>query len=188
MASTKPNAIFEYPGSDGAIVVAYRWDSVVPPRAAMQVNHGMGEHAQRYGEFARALNAVRIVVYAQDQRSHGATAKSTADLGQLGRQGWRMLLDDIHILTKLIGTQNRNMPLVLFGHSMGSFAVQQSLVGHSTDVNAVILSGTIALDLFAAAIDLEKPVDLTASNALFHPARTNFDWLSRDESIVDAYI
>ena len=151
MASTKPDAIFEYPGSDGAIVVAYRWDSVVPPRAAMQVTHEMGEHAQRYGEFARALNAAGIVVYAQDQRSHGATAKSTDDLGQLGRQGWQMLLDDIHILTKLI----------------------------RTDVNAVILSGTIALDLFAAAIDLENPVDLTALNAPFHPARTNCDWLTK---------
>jgi len=77
---------------------------------------------------------------------------------------------------------------VLLGHSMGSFAVQQYLLDHSDRVDAVVLTGTTALDQLEPALDLDKPIDLAAFNAAFQPARTEFDWLSRDESIVDAYI
>ncbi|HEY3016497.1 MAG TPA: alpha/beta hydrolase, partial [Nocardioides sp.] len=52
----------------------------------------------------------------------------------------------------------------------------------------VVLTGTTALDLLEPALDLDKPIDLSAFNAAFQPARTEFDWLSRDEAIVDAYI
>ncbi len=71
---------------------------------------------------------------------------------------------------------------------MGSFAVQQYLLDHSNRVDAVVLTGTTALDLLEPALDLDQPLDLAAFNAAFQPARTDFDWLSRDEAIVDAYI
>lgn len=188
MNRTQPDVTFDYRGANGLTIVAYRWDTTASPRAVVQITHGMGEHALRYGEFARALNAAGIVVYAQDQRNHGATAKSKADLGQLGPNGWSMLLEDIHLLVQLIRSQNPNMPLVLLGHSMGSFAVQQYLLDHSMEVDAVILSGTIALDLSKPAVDQDQPVDLSLLNAPFRPARTDFDWLTRDEKIVDAYV
>jgi alpha-beta hydrolase superfamily lysophospholipase len=71
---------------------------------------------------------------------------------------------------------------------MGSFAVQQYLLDHSADVDGVVLTGTAAIDLLEPALDLDQPLDLTMFNAAFQPARTDFDWLSRDEVIVDAYI
>jgi alpha-beta hydrolase superfamily lysophospholipase len=73
-------------------------------------------------------------------------------------------------------------------HSMGSFATQQFLVDHGSDVDAVALTGTAALDLLEPALDLSSDLDLSAFNTPFQPARTDFDWLSRDESVVDAYI
>ena len=80
------------------------------------------------------------------------------------------------------------LPLILLGHSMGSFAVQQYLLDHSADVDGVVLTGTAAIDLLEPALDLDVPLDLTGFNAPFQPARTDYDWLSRDEAIVDAYI
>jgi alpha-beta hydrolase superfamily lysophospholipase len=71
---------------------------------------------------------------------------------------------------------------------MGSFATQQFLLDHAADVDAVALTGTAALDLLEPALDLSNDLDLSAFNAPFQPARTDFDWLSRDESIVDAYL
>ena len=183
-----PDATFDYRGTDGTTIVAYRWNAAKSSRAVVQLTHGMGEHALRYGEFARALNAERIVVYSQDQRNHGATAKSAADLGQMGPDGWSNLVNDIHLLVERTRFENPHIPLILLGHSMGSFAVQQYLVDHSSEIDAVILTGTIALDLLEPAFDLDKPIQLTALNAAFHPARTDFDWLSRDELVVDAYI
>ena len=71
---------------------------------------------------------------------------------------------------------------------MGSFAAQQYLLDHSGDVDGVVLTGTAAIDVLEPAVDLSQPLDLAIFNAAFQPARTDFDWLSRDETIVDAYI
>jgi alpha-beta hydrolase superfamily lysophospholipase len=61
---------FSYASSDGTQIAAYRWDPAGQPRAAVQLTHGMGEHAQRYGRVAKALIDAGYVVYAQDQRGH----------------------------------------------------------------------------------------------------------------------
>jgi alpha-beta hydrolase superfamily lysophospholipase len=67
-------------------------------------------------------------------------------------------------------------------------AVQQYLLDHSADVDGVVLTGTAAIDLLEGALDLDQPIDLAMFNAPFQPARTDYEWLSRDEAIVDAYI
>jgi alpha-beta hydrolase superfamily lysophospholipase len=148
----------------------------------------MGEHVQRYGALARALTGHGLVVYGQDCRGHGATARSADELGQLGPDGWTQLVHDVDLLVSRIRDEQPGLPLVLLGHSMGSFAVQQYLLDHSDRGDAVVLTGTTALDLLEPALDLDKPIDLAAFNAAFQPARTEFDWLSRDEAIVDAYV
>ena len=179
---------FTYPARDGAEIVGYRWDPDGKPRGAVQLTHGMGEHLQRYGALARAFTGRGLVVYGQDHRAHGATARSADELGQLGPDGWTELVHDIDLLVSRVRDEQRGLPLVLLGHSMGSFAIQQYLLDHSDRVDAVVLTGTTALDQLEPALDLDKPIDLSAFNAAFQPARTEFDWLSRDEAIVDAYI
>jgi len=77
---------------------------------------------------------------------------------------------------------------VLLGHSMGSFAAQQYLLDHSGDVDAAVLSGTSLLDVMETQLDLSQPLDLSAFNAPFAPARTDYDWLSRDPAQVDLYV
>jgi alpha-beta hydrolase superfamily lysophospholipase len=184
----EPSTRFTYPAQDGVDIVGYRWDPAGMPRGAVQLTHGMGEHVRRYGALARALTDRGLVVYGQDHRGHGATARSEEELGQLGPDGWTQLVDDVDLLVSLIRDEQPGLPLVLLGHSMGSFAVQQYLLKHSDRVDAVVLTGTTALDQLEPALDLDKPIDLAAFNAAFEPARTEFDWLSRDEAIVDAYI
>jgi alpha-beta hydrolase superfamily lysophospholipase len=178
---------FSYPSADGTQVAAYRWDPAGEPKAAVQITHGMGEHAQRYDHVAAALTAAGYVVYAQDHRGHGATADPAA-LGDLGEGGWAGLVDDIGLLSARITEEHPGLPLILLGHSMGSFAVQQYLLDHSDDVDAAVLTGTAVIDLLEPALDLDQPIDLSLFNAPFAPARTDFDWLSRDEEIVDAYV
>ena len=128
------------------------------------------------------------MVYGQDHRGHGATARSADELGQLGPDGWTQLVDDIDLLVSRIRDEQPGLPLVLLAHSMGSFAVQQYLLDHGDRVDAVVLTGTTALDQLEPGLDLDKPIDLAVFNAAFQPARTEFDWLSRDDAIVDAYI
>ena len=184
----EPSTRFTYQAKDGAEIVGYRWDPADKPRGTVQLTHGMGEHVQRYDALARALTGRGLVVYGQDHRGHGATARSADELGQLGPDGWTHLVDDIDLLMSRIHDEQPSLPLVLLAHSMGSFAVQQYLLDHSDRVDAVVLTGTTALDQLEPALDLDKPIDLAVFNAAFQPARTEFDWLSRDEAIVDAYI
>ncbi|HEY9413302.1 MAG TPA: alpha/beta hydrolase [Pseudonocardia sp.] len=181
-----PVATFEFPSANGVQVTAYRWDPAGKPVGIAQITHGMGEHALRYGEVAASLNGIGLVVYAQDHRGHGATA-STTELGLLGDNGWDELVSDIGRLTDHIRTEHPDLPLALIGHSMGSFAVQQYLIDNSDRVTACALSGTAAIDLLAAGLDLDVPLDLAAFNAPFEQ-RTGFEWLSRDPAQVDLYV
>jgi alpha-beta hydrolase superfamily lysophospholipase len=182
-----PPITFRYTAGDGQQISAYRWDPSDTPRAAVQVTHGMGEHALRYEDFAQAMNDHGLVVYAQDHRGHGATA-GEGELGDLGEGGWPALVADIGLLTATIQPQHPGLPLILLGHSMGSFAVQQYLLDHSADTDAVILTGTAVIDLLEPALDLDQPLDLSMFNTPFQPARTDYDWLTRDATVVDAYV
>jgi alpha-beta hydrolase superfamily lysophospholipase len=188
MIPAEPSIRFTYPARDGLEIVGYRWDPAGKPRGAVQLTHGMGEHTQRYCALARALTDRGLVVYGQDHRGHGATARSEEELGQLGADGWSQLVTDIDLLVSRVHAEQPGLPLVLLAHSMGSFAIQQYLLDHSDQVDAVVLTGTTALDQLEPALDLNQPMDLAAFNAAFQPARTDFDWLSRDEAIVDAYV
>jgi alpha-beta hydrolase superfamily lysophospholipase len=182
-----PASTFRYSSSDGAQITAYRWVPAGEPRAVIQLTHGMGEHAQRYDHVARTLNDAGFAVYAQDHRGHGTSADPEA-LGDMGPGSWPALVDDIGLLSAHIRAEHPGLPLILLGHSMGSFAVQQYLLDHSADVDGAVLTGTAAIDVLEPALDLDQPLDLAIFNAAFQPARTDYDWLSRDETIVDAYV
>jgi alpha-beta hydrolase superfamily lysophospholipase len=182
-----PSSQFSYESSDGLTIAGYRWDPAGHPVAAVQLTHGMGEHALRYEHVAGILADKGFVVYAQDHRGHGATARPGA-LGDMGTGGWPALVDDIGLLSDKIHAEQPGLPLILLAHSMGSFAAQQYLLDHSDNLDGIILTGTAAIDLLEPALDLDQPLDLAMFNAPFQPARTDFDWLTRDDAIVDAYI
>ncbi len=153
----------------------------------MQIAHGMGEHAGRYRRFADALVAAGYAVYANDHRGHGRTAASPQALGDFGHGGFAALVSDMAALTRLIMAVHPGCPVILFGHSMGSFAAQLYLLDHASLLGGVILSGSAALDLRIAARNSLKG-GFPGLNAQFEPARTPFDWLSRDTIEVDAYV
>jgi alpha-beta hydrolase superfamily lysophospholipase len=183
-----PSTTFTYSSADDLEIVAYRWEAEGVPRGIVQLTHGMGEHVQRYEPLAAALTAQGFVVVGQDHRGHGATASSEADYGNLGEGGWTGLVDDIGLLAERARADNPGLPLVLLGHSMGSFAAQQYALDHSDQIDGLALTGTAVLDLLEPALDLDQPMDLAMFNSPFTPARTDFDWLSRDEVQVDLYV
>lgn len=187
MTSTGTPAPFTFTGRDGVAISAYRWVPAGPPRGIVQLTHGMGEHLLRYDHLATTLAGAGFLVQGQDHRGHGATAGSVEAQGQIGAAGWNSLVDDIDVLVERTHDREPDLPLVLFGHSMGSFAAQQYALDHSRRIAGLVLSGTAAVDLMEAAVDLDAPIDLSAFNAPF-PHRTGYEWLSRDEAQVDAYV
>ena len=85
------------------------------------------------------------MVYAQDHRGHGASI-GDGEAGDLGSGSWPGLVDDIGLLSAGIRAEHPGLPLILLGHSMGSFAVQQYLFDHSADVDGVVRNGTSRRD------------------------------------------
>jgi alpha-beta hydrolase superfamily lysophospholipase len=183
MASTA----FTVPGRDGAPVATYRWEPPGPVRGVVQIVHGLGEHVRRYDHLASTLAGAGFLVQGHDTRGHGATITDDAEAGVIGAAGWEASLDDISMLVDRLRADVPGVPVVLLGHSMGSFAVQQYLIDHSDRIDAVVLSGTAAAELMPA-LALDAPMDLSGFNAPFEPGRTGYEWLSRDEAQVDAYV
>jgi alpha-beta hydrolase superfamily lysophospholipase len=176
-------ASFSLDAPGGAPLACYRWSGPEIPHGVVQIAHGRGEHSLRYAAFAAACVEAGLAVFANDHQGHGRTAKS-GQLGDFGPRGFAGLADDMAMLTRDIARQFPGVPIMLLGHSMGSFAAQLYLQDHAALLSGLVLSGSAALDVRYAAL-AAAPM---AYNAGFQPQRTPFDWLSRDPAKVDAYI
>ncbi|NIZ89457.1 alpha/beta fold hydrolase [Kineococcus rubinsiae] len=175
--------------ADGLVVHGYHW-AAGRPRATVQLVHGLSEHAPRYDRLARALVSAGFDVWAHDHRGHGASVDGRTPHVSFGEGGWAGLLSDVTQFSDLVEAASPGLPRFVVAHSMGSIALQEVLLDHSARYDGVVLTGSTAVDVFAAG--LPAPVegqagDLSAFNAGFEP-RTGYEWLSRDASEVDAYV
>jgi alpha-beta hydrolase superfamily lysophospholipase len=159
----------------------YRWTSQ-RPAGVLVVAHGMAEHALRYDRFARAATEAGFEVYALDHRGHGASP-GPAGLGDFGPGGWSAVVADLGQLLELARARHPELRVALFAHSMGSFAAQQLCYTRSSLLDALLLSGSTALEHSGE----RKRLPLEPNREL-EPARTPYDWLSRDPVEVDKYI
>ncbi|MGH7924405.1 MAG: alpha/beta fold hydrolase, partial [Candidatus Binatus sp.] len=176
---------FSFNSDDGLEIAYYRWRAPGRAVGVLQIAHGMGEHTLRYAHVAEFLNQAGLHVYANDHRGHGRSVKGPESLGDFGTGGWNGLVADMLLLTRLARTREGGLPVILLGHSMGSFAAQQYALDNSALIAGLVLSGSAAADKLA--IDPSRDADLTAFNRAFEPARTQHDWLSREPAAVDAY-
>lgn len=175
---------------DATLLTVYEWPPPDEPHGVVQIAHGVAEHAGRYDRLARALTRVGYAVRSHDHRGHGASISDEVALGGFGAAGWNGLVADLVALGEQLRTDRPGLPLFLVGHSMGSFALQQAILDRSDLYAGVVLSGSTALDLLAAAMAEsggESSGDLSAFNAGF-VHRTGYEWLSRDEAEVDKYV
>ena len=186
-AETIPATGFQFTSTDGLRIACTRWDSPGPGRGVVQIAHGMGEHIGRYLGTIEVLLLAGLTVYGNDHRGHGRTAPSAAHFGDFGDGGFDLLVADMVRLSRIAREENPDKPFFLLGHSMGSFAAQQYVLDHSREIDGLILSGSGALDGLAR-LAKSATAGENILNAPFEPARTPFDWLSRDRAVVDAFI
>jgi alpha-beta hydrolase superfamily lysophospholipase len=183
------------------VEVFTRWWPVDGPKGVVLIAHGASEHSARYDRFAQALNAAGFAAVALDHRGHGHTAGGEHK-AIMGPGGGQAVVDDLHDLRdQAVATFGDDVPVVLFGHSMGAlvglaYLAQRSdglaaavLCGMAADVEGVAALGELLGGLAEAGMRDEPASDLlAANNEAFEPARTPFDWLSRDPDEVDRYV
>jgi alpha-beta hydrolase superfamily lysophospholipase len=198
---------FTFHADDGRVIYVHRWLPAEPPRAILQIVHGMSEHAGRYADLAHAMVQRGWGVYADDHRGHGRSVPEGEEPGHMADDdAFGRTTADVHRLNELITDRHPGAPRVLFGHSMGSFVLQQLLGDHPGDAIGFALSASngrpppiAAAGKVLARLErlrvgargtsrLLKALSFDDFNKRFAPNRTEFDWLSRDESEVDKYV
>lgn len=183
-----------------------RWMPEGEPKAVLQIVHGIAEFIERYDDFAGFLNGLGYVVVAEDHMGHGQTVGTEGTQGYF-EGGWFTAVSDSYALLRKTKAEYPQIPYVLFGHSMGSFMARTILeVYPDSGIAAAVICGTgwqrrailpgaIGICQLACKKVGEKNTSDTLQNMVFggynkrveHP-RTEFDWLTRDAKVVDAYI
>lgn len=176
----------EFIDAHGIAIVYDIYPAKTEPRAVVQLLHGVGEHSGRYVALIEALTAAGFIVYADDRRGHGRTGMGhhggdATKLGRLGPGGYRAVLAGCRQLTDLIREENPGLPLIILGHSWGSFITQRLVNDRPEAYDGVVLSGTALL--WPGSLN---PGDLNAPwNG---PDAMGMEWLSSDVAVGQAFL
>ncbi len=175
-------------------------------KAIVQILHGMAEHRERYEEFVEALIKANYAVLNCDERGHGESARNAEEKGFFGdKKGWFLNVDDQFSLYKMATKVCGDIPLILFGHSMGTLVARSYLKRYEDQVSMLVMTGSpsdnpaknIAIGIAEAMIRLRgkyyrsefiNSLCFGAYNKAVENPRTQFDWLSVNEKNVDDYI
>lgn len=191
----------------GAALNVYMREADSPAHAIVQINHGLAEHAARYARFADFLAARGYITYAHDHRGHGYTKAPDAPLGQFGEpDGSAKVIADVGAMHDLIRREHPDLPLIIFGHSMGGMITMNFVLRNSAHLaGAAVWNSTfgagalgylakliLAWERFRLGSDVPSRILPKLTFQAFGKAvpnhRTLFDWLSRDTAEVDKYV
>lgn len=179
-------------------------DDSVQAKGIFQIAHGVAEHIGRYDDFARFLAENGFIVCGNDHLGHGKSAMSEEEIGFFAEEdGDIRLVDDIHILSVIMKKKYPDLPLYLFGHSLGSLCARVYAANFGEELSGLILCGTGELP--SSAVVLEQPLRFLCkklgthaemSNSLFDKIstigiknkQTDKDWLSRNAENVQQFL
>lgn len=183
------------------------WETEKEPIGVLQIVHGMAEYIDRYDNFAKYMTEHGFNVIGHDHLGHGYSVSDEHDYGFFAEEnGDKIIIEDMHSVTQYAREKWEELPNFILGHSMGSFCLRQYLTKYSNDVSGAIIMGTGWIPSAAALLGktiatntckskgshtvnpLLIKLTLEPYNKPFAPARTNCDWLSRDEKQVDLYV
>lgn len=168
--------------SDGVKLALYRW-SVEHPVGALIIVHGYGEHATRHAGLARAAQEAGYDVFALDLRGHG---ESPGVRGSV--PSFAPLITDLHELFRLAHASDPQLPVLLFGHSMGGAVALRYALEHPNDVSALALSSPFLKDAVQRSALLNGLAGVISRLAPNLPvAALDPALISRDQAEVERY-
>jgi acylglycerol lipase len=153
-----------------------------PPRAAIVLVHGLGEHSGRYGHVVARLVQEGYAVYALDHRGHGRSDGPRAFIEDMDN-----VVADVDTLVDRVAVTEPGVPVFMVGHSMGGLVALRYALAHQERLAGLVLSSALAqldavpkpLQLVGRALSVIAP---RAPLIAIDPALT-----SRDPAVVEAY-
>ena len=135
---------FTFQSSDAVVIHGFRW---IPQNCEIKsvviINHGMAEHIGCYEAIAAYLCARGTAVWGEDHRGHGQSADSEDTLGHFAdKNGWMSAVADIRALFLLVRETYPDLPVLMLGHSMGSFLTRHYISLYGEDLAGAVLMGT----------------------------------------------
>lgn len=177
------------------------------PRAIVQIIHGIAEYIDRYDEFMSFLADNGIIAVGTDHLGHGKSIESEEQTGFFAYEnGWDYAVRDEEVLRLAMHENYPELPIIVFGHSMGSFMARTLLIRYPDAFNAAIISGTgnqssalVNGGLFMGNLvtglkgahhysKFLNNLAFGSYNKIYENPKTEYDWLSRDEANVQKYI
>ena len=177
------------------------------PRAIVQIIHGIAEYIDRYDEFMSFLADNGIIAVGTDHLGHGKSIESEEQTGFFAYEnGWDYAVRDEEVLRLAMHENYPELPIIVFGHSMGSFLARTLLIRYPDAFNAAIISGTgnqgsalVNGGLFMGNLvtglkgahhysKFLNNLAFGSYNKIYENPKTEYDWLSRDEANVQKYI
>ena len=198
---------FNFPSSDGNTEIhSIRWIPDGEVKAILQLSHGMVEYIERYDDFAVFLTEKGFLVTGNDHLGHGKSVTDEEKLFHFPKNGNSILLKDMHRLRSITQKKYPDIPYFIMGHSMGSFLVRQYICMQGSGLKGAIIMGTgeqssaalsFAKGLSRVKSVVQKPEHHSKTitklafgtyNSKIKDNKTEYDWLSRDEEMVNRYI
>lgn len=190
--------------ADDREIPVQTWQPAGEIAAVIQILHGLGEHADRYSRFAETAVQQGYAVCIHNHRGHGP---ESTELGFFAEaDGWHMLLADARVVNDYVTATFAGKPVVLLGHSMGSYIAQNYAMQHGDELSGLILSASnwssrMQLSVFRTIAmivswrhgkhgksALLNKFGFGNFNKPFEPGRTGLEWLTRDDQEVDKYV
>ncbi len=193
-----------FPSSDGKNTI--HAELFIPSdnniRGVVQISHGMTDYIGRYKGMADALCAKGYVLAGNDHLGHGDSVATPEDYGFFAsKNGYEYVIDDVKKMNDLLRSEFSGLPIVLLGHSMGSFIARLYAVKYPTSIDALIIHGTagpnpatgagkLLVKLLRAIKGEKHRSKFVCSladggyNKGFDPAEGVGAWLTRDGSMV----
>lgn len=197
---------FSFPSATGVATIHGNTYTPEDVKAVLVIHHGMAEHSERYIEFIKYMVSNGIAIYMYDMANHGKSNNDFAISGFFGKMdGYKGLVDDLNTEFKMAREAYPDKKIIVMGHSMGSFVTRCFTAWyHNAGFDGAIYMGTGGPNpiaglgdklsaVIAKATGYTKKVKLLDTMAFGKynektEKRTAFDWLTRDDAIVDKYI